>query len=341
MAGFADVRRALVNANGSIVAIEERSAAALTAIGLRVARGEKVPDADVAAASGVTDDQRIKESAAIAQRLAAPMFIEGSGGKRVALISLMGAIDYSIEYQPYVVSSRLFARNVRELAKDESVKAVVVVVNSPGGIVTGTPEAADAMYLLAAAKKVTAVVDTMAASAAYWIVSQASDIVCLPSGMGVGSIGVRMMHLDCSAMWAAAGINPTLIYEGNAFEPLGDEAKARYQLECKTIYDGFVKAVARGRGVSVAKVRDHFGQGRLLMPQECLKLGMLDRLEEPEAAIGRLLASALGSGRYGAQAAELAAPVMQLTAPPEPDASAGLSAIFEAALSSARGGRAA
>jgi signal peptide peptidase SppA len=306
---FARLRRTLVERNGEIIAMHEATAGVLAALGLRVARCERVTDDEVVAAFGGEDhgallrlhagaatadgadaDPRI----ALAERLAQPMFVPGPGGRRIALVSFRGAVDYDVEFQPYIVSTRHFARLMRALAVDDSVKSIVVVFNSPGGLVTGTPEAADALFAARESKKVTAVVDTLAASAAYWIAAQASEIVCLPSGMGVGSIGVRMMHLDCSAMWKAAGIAPTFIYEGkykiegNMFEPLGEEAKARYQLECQAIYEAFLKAVARGRGVSVATVRDDFGQGRLLMPAECQKLGMIDRLEAPEAAFERL-----------------------------------------------------
>ncbi|MFN3746694.1 MAG: S49 family peptidase [Hyphomicrobiaceae bacterium] len=311
---LAQLRRTLVARNGAILAMLGARADTLAALGLRIARGERVTDEETLEAFGTLpseaifalhagtaeraaregDEGRADEVRAVAARLAQPLFVPGAGGRRIALVSFRGAVDYDVELQPYMVSSRRFTRVMKELTLDDSVTSIVVVFNSPGGLVTGTPEAADALFAAREAKKVTAVVDTMAASAAYWIASQASEIVCLPSGLGVGSIGVRMMHLDCSRALQAGGITPTLIYEGkykvegNMFEPLGEEARARYQLECAMLYGDFLEAVARGRGVPVAKVREEFGQGRLLMPAEARKAGMLDRLEETDASFQRL-----------------------------------------------------
>jgi signal peptide peptidase SppA len=210
------------------------------------------------------------------------------------VVSFRGVVNYDVEFQPYAVSTRQFARTMRDLAADTSIKSIVIVFDSPGGMVTGTPEAADAVFAAREGKKISAVVDTMAASAAYWVASQCSEITCLPSGFGVGSIGVRMAHVECSAMLQNEGIIFTHIFsgeyktEGNMTEPLTEAARDRYQMECDLIYADFVAAVARGRQVTKAEVMDKFGKGRLLMPAEAKKLGLLDRLELLDDSYRRL-----------------------------------------------------
>lgn len=289
---FREIRRLIVGANHQLVALESGREEILVNLGIALARAERITDDQIAAACGAEDDrERLRQRA---EMLSKPVFVQSPRGGRVAVLSFRGLVNYEIEFQPYAVSTKHFARTMRELAGDTSIKSIVIVFDSPGGMVTGTPEAADAVFAAREAKKVTAVVDTMAASAAYWVASQCSEIVCLPSGFGVGSIGVRMMHVECSAMLEAEGIRFTHIFsgefktEGNMTEPLTDAARARYQLECDAIYGDFIAAVARGRQVTKGEVLEKFGKGRLLMPAEAKKLGMLDRLELLEDSYRRL-----------------------------------------------------
>jgi len=287
---FRALRRAIVSANHSFVAMEPRASDMLAAIGVQLARGERVTDEALLAACGDDDGQ----ARAQAQRLAAPMFVPGPKGTKTAVVSFRGIVTYDVEWQPAAVSTKLFAQTMRELAADDSVKSIVLVVDTPGGTVFGLPECADAVWQARQSKPVTAVVDILCASAGYYVASQATTITAMPSGAGVGSIGVRMMHVSCAGAMAESGVEITNIYsgdykvEGNMFEPLSDEAKARYQFECDTLYNGFLATVARGRGVSVADVKEKFGKGRVLMPAEAKRVGMIDRLETPAAALSRL-----------------------------------------------------
>src|SRR4029078_8302967 len=66
--------------------------------------------------------------------------------------------------------------------------------------------------------------------------------------------------------------------EGHPFGPLNDEARATMQRRVDECYGRFVRAVARGRGVSEATVRDGYGQGRLLGARDALAAGMVDEI---------------------------------------------------------------
>lgn len=92
--------------------------------------------------------------------------------------------------------------------------------------------------------------------------------------------------------------------EGNAYEPLDDEAKAFFQSRVDDYYGMFVDAVARGRGVSPATVRRDFGQGRVYGGREAVQLGMADRIETLDAVVDRLLVDGHGQakGRRSASA---------------------------------------
>lgn len=287
---FRQLRRAILGANRQHLALEDGRAEVLAAVGLQIARGERVPDDRLAAACGADDDNPIRRQA---EMLARPTLVKTGPRSTVAVVSFRGLVTYDIEFQPFAVATKLFARTMRQLAAAPEVTAIVVAFDSPGGLVTGTPEAAEAMLAARQAKKVTAVVDPLAASAAYWIASQATEITAIPTG-DVGSIGVRMMHMDCSGLLAADGITVTHIFsgefktEGNPYEPLSDLARARFQAESDAIHADFIAAVARGRGVSAAEVRDGFGKGRVVTAREAKKAGMIDRIEVADDAFARL-----------------------------------------------------
>lgn len=318
---FRELRRAIIGANNSFAAIEPRAADALCALGVNLAKCERVADEVIAAACGPAvqargDDaggaEAMRERAAA---LASPSYFPAPRGMKTAVVHLTGLITYDIEFQPYAVSTKLFAETMRGLAADETVKSIIMFVDSPGGTVVGLPEAADAVWQARQTKKVTAVVDVLCASAAYYIASQASEITALPSGVGVGSIGVRMMHMECSRAMDAAGISVSHIYsapykvEGNQFEPLSEETRARWQLECDTLYMGFLAAVSRGRGIDIKTVKETFGGGRVLMPFEARKVGMIDRLETPRDALGRLGVGAVSASAETPEVtADVAAP---------------------------------
>lgn len=160
---------------------------------------------------------------------------------------------------------------------------IILDVDSPGGAVDGIPELADEIFAARAQKPITAYVDTTAASAAYWLATQANELVVAPSGR-VGSIGVFTLHLDQSRALEAAGITPTFIQAGkfkteeNPLEPLDDDAKAAIQSRVDAFYGMFVRDVARGRAVGVDQVRADFGQGRMVLAADAVKAGMADRI---------------------------------------------------------------
>ena len=173
------------------------------------------------------------------------------------------------------------------------VGAIVLDIDSPGGTVAGTPETAAAVRAAAGVKPVTAVVDSLAASAAYWIASQANAIVVSPSAE-VGSIGCLVVHMDMSAMLEAEGIKTTIIRsvpakaEGNPFEPLSDEAMASISADVMESHTDFVRAVAQGRKTSMKTVNETFGQGRTVGAAKAVSLGMADRVGTMADVIGGL-----------------------------------------------------
>lgn len=237
-------------------------------------------------------------------------------GGAVAILPLLGTIIPRANLMSEMsggTSVQRFTNNLRQALRDPDVASIVIDVDSPGGQVGGVPELADEIYQSRGDKRIVAVANTLAASAAYWIGSAADELVVTPSGE-VGSVGVVAMHEDWSKFLEEKGVKVTFIHagehkvEGNAYEPLDDEAKAFFQSRVDDYYGMFVDAVARGRGVSPATVKADFGQGRTFGGREAVRLGMADRIETLDAVVDRLLTPSQpppGRGRGRSASAEL------------------------------------
>jgi signal peptide peptidase SppA len=182
------------------------------------------------------------------------------------------------------------------MLKDDQIGTIVLEIDSPGGSVMGIQELWDAIFAARGEKKVVAVANSLAASAAYYVATAAEEIVVTPSG-AVGSIGVLAAHVDQSKLLEEQGVNVTLVsagkfkVEGNQFEPLGDDARAAMQGIVDTYYDAFVQAVAKGRDVRPSEVRGGFGEGRILTAKNAKAEGMVDRVDTLEATVARLMSS--------------------------------------------------
>lgn len=217
-----------------------------------------------------------------------------SGGA-VAVIPIHGTIAHRMSGMSASsggASIDLIGATFRAAMADPSVSSILFDIDSPGGTVTGVQELADDIYAARSTKPIVALVNGMAASAAYWLASQADEIVSIPSG-SAGSIGVFTAHQDLSEMMAKAGIKTTLIsagkykLAGHPFAPLPPEEEAVLQERVDAMYSIFVKQVARGRGVSPADVRNGYGQGRALTGSEAKAAGLVDRIVTVEEAVSR------------------------------------------------------
>lgn len=184
---------------------------------------------------------------------------------------------------PRGASADLVGRRVDAAVADDSVKAIILHVDSPGGSVYGVRELAAKVTAAKARKPVIAQVDSVAASAAYWVATQATELVITPGG-DVGSIGIYTVHEDISSFLDAQGVKETMIHAGkykveaNPYEPLGDEARAHLQERVDGAYRDFVAAVASGRSTTSEAVQKHYGQGRVVDARTALSAGMVDRI---------------------------------------------------------------
>ena len=218
----------------------------------------------------------------------------------VAVLPLRGVISQRanlITQSSGGTSAEAFGKAFMGAMESDSVKAIVLDIDSPGGSVHGISELADLIFEARGPKPIVAVGNPEAASGAYFLGSQADEFVSIPTGL-VGSIGVLTEHIDRSKAEAMAGLKTTLIAagtfktEGNPHEPLSTAGRQHEQSMVDSFYEMFVGAVARGRGVSPETVRDGFGQGRMLGSKAALEAGMIDRIATLEEVI-----TGLGGGQ--------------------------------------------
>ena len=266
----------------------------LNAVSAVMARWSSQAPASAEVLAGIDTDKIAREA-----RRQTATSVSGGG---IAVLPLYGVITQRgnmIEdvSGPGSVSTQKFAAALRQALADESVSQILIDIDSPGGSVYGVAELADEIVAARAQKPIIAIANSLAASAAYWIGCSASEFYVTPGGE-VGSIGVWQAHFDYSQALAAEGVTPTLIsagtykVEGNPYAPLEPEAQAFMQSRVDDYFLAFSKAVAKGRGVPIAQVRNGMGQGRVLGADAALEQNMVDGIVTLDETIRKMLLTA-------------------------------------------------
>lgn len=213
---------------------------------------------------------------------------EGSTRKNagvIAVIRIDGVISDAGESTPFSTAaggSRLLAE-LREMAEDETVKAVVLRINSPGGSASTSQEIGDQIDRIR--KKGKIVVTSMgevAASGGYWIAAKSDQIVANPATM-TGSIGVIMEFAQLTELYDKIGYKSRVIKSG-PLKDMGNPAREITQEEYKIlqsmiddIYEQFVDVVAEGRKMTRPQVKA-LADGRIFTGRQAKEVGLVDRL---------------------------------------------------------------
>jgi protease-4 len=201
------------------------------------------------------------------------------GDRAVALLPLEGEIATSDE----------FVETVEEVGEDESIGAVVVRIDSPGGQVAPSQEMYAALRKLRQTKPVIASLGSVAASGGYYVAS-AADVVVASPGTLTGSIGVIMMMPNVSGLLEKLGIEARILTAGSKkdmgtpFRPLTEEERKILQGMADQVHTQFIRAVAEGRGLDLERARS-VSDGRIMTGEQAKEAGLVDELGGLEAAI--------------------------------------------------------
>jgi protease-4 len=185
---------------------------------------------------------------------------------------------------------------LRAFEKDDSAKALIVAISSPGGGVQPSNALHDAIAKVAAKKPVVAVMGSTAASGGFMIAMPARWVFASPSTI-TGSIGVIVQLPEFSGLLDKVGVTAETLTSGplkdqpNPAHKLSDAGRTYLQALVADMYDQFVTIVAAGRHMQPAKVRD-LADGRAYTGRQALALGLIDQLGDETDATDWLVANA-------------------------------------------------
>lgn len=206
-------------------------------------------------------------------------------GEHVGVITVNGVISAAGEqplFGPAVGGARSIMEQLRKAAKDDSIKAVVLRINSPGGSAAASQELYEEVKRLSDVKPVVVSMADVAASGGYYIAAPADRIVANGSTV-TGSIGVRMEYLFFYELMEKYGVGAgnltTGPYKdtGSPFRPMREDERQLLQKMLDDMYEQFVTAVAEGRDMDPAEVRK-LADGRVYTGEQALKAGLIDEI---------------------------------------------------------------
>lgn len=174
-------------------------------------------------------------------------------------------------------------RALEQAVVDKNVKAIVLLVNTPGGEVTASDTLYHAVKQAAARKPVVVYMDSMAASGGYYLSCGATRIIANETTL-TGSIGVIIQTLNYSETFGKVGLE-TLTFASGSFKdtlsgarPMREDEKAYVKGLVTQMYDKFVGIVADARKVNVDELKNGVADGRVLTGREALANKLVDQV---------------------------------------------------------------
>jgi protease IV len=205
-------------------------------------------------------------------------------GEHIARVELAGFINFD---DPMLAL-------LERLKDDESVEAVIVRINSPGGVAVAGEALYGALRELGTTKPLVAVIDGMGTSAAY-LAASASEHIVARNGSIVGSIGVLVQFPDVSRLLDTVGVTMHEVRSGelkaqpSVFAPPSEAAIGELETLIGDNFSWFVDQVAERRGISEASIRAF--EGSVYTGSRAVDLGLVDEVGGQEEALAYLQAT--------------------------------------------------
>ena len=226
----------------------------------------------------------------------------GGPDDTVAIVYAEGEIIVGNETLPGSVTSQGLSDTLREMRKDEEVKAVVLRVNSPGGSAIASEVIADEVKLLAEEKPLIVSMGDYAASGGYMIAAPGAKILASPTTI-TGSIGVYGLLLNFQEIANNNGITWDVVKTAELADmettarPQTEKELAIQQGYVDSLYERFTGIVAEGRDISLSRV-GQVAQGRVWTGEDAIAADLVDELGGLEDAIALAAESAELEGDY-------------------------------------------
>ena len=203
----------------------------------------------------------------------------GTGEEYVARLEVNGLII------PESQRTKLLSR----IADDENIKALMVIINSPGGSFVGGEVLFKALRKIGENKPIVVVMEDLATSAAY-MTAIAGDRIFARQGSLTGSIGVIVQTADLTQLLTAIGVKAEAIKSSplkaqpNPMEPFSDEARSALQAVVNDVHRVFIKLVAERRGLNLNETKE-LSDGRVFSGGQALFHGLVDAIGGEDEAL--------------------------------------------------------
>lgn len=211
---------------------------------------------------------------------------EGTAGDRIAVLSLDGVIQdlgsSTSLFQPVGYNHQFFMNQLYEVLEDQSVKGIVLKVNSPGGGVVESADIYDAIREIQQTREIPLYVSMggMAASGGYYV-SAPADKIFVNRETITGSIGVIMESVNYAKLAEKYGIDFNTIKTGpykdimSGSREMKEEERVMLQEMINDSYERFVDIIEEGRGMTEAEVKA-VADGRIMNGRQAIEAGLAD-----------------------------------------------------------------
>jgi len=213
-----------------------------------------------------------------------------AGGDQASLHAFGDKIGV-VDLEGVIVDPGVIVPQLKKFGDDDSIKAIIIRVNSPGGGVAASEEIYRAVKRVRDEKhkRIVASISTVGASGAYYV-SSATNKIYADNGSIVGSIGVIMEWLNYGDLLRWAKLKQEILSVGE-FKDTGDPTRELTPAErvylqslADNMYLQFVRAVAEGRGAKVEDIKA-IANGKVWTGEEALSMHLIDQIGDFQAAV--------------------------------------------------------
>lgn len=196
-----------------------------------------------------------------------------------------------VEIKGLLTDSATVIKQLDRYQDDDSIKAIVIRINSPGGAVGPSQEILREVVKVRAKKKIVASLGTVAASGGYYIASGA-DLIMANRGTATGSVGVIMQFANVEGLTKKVGLDFFNLKAGrykdvgSPFRAMTPEDQAYLQGFIDNIYNQFINDVAQNRKIPLARMKT-LAEGRLYTGEEAKEAGLVDEFGNLPDAIDK------------------------------------------------------
>jgi protease-4 len=187
-----------------------------------------------------------------------------------------------LEVKGMIIDSNDYIQQLHSFRDNKRIKAVVLRIDSPGGVVGPTQEISEEVRKFVHKKPLVVSMGSVAASGGYYIAAPSSLIIANP-GTVTGSIGVLMKLSNIQGLLGKVGLKSFVIKSGtfkdsgSPLRPMSQEDRILFQSLINSMHGQFVKAVSDGRNLPLEDVRK-IADGRIFSGEQALQHKLIDRL---------------------------------------------------------------